>query len=280
MRRNHLFKPFTWWKLSPTYFGTLFVTKNLYESKTGIRQFVEGNIFENNWAMAQKGTAILFTPKNQYGKCPECAVHDIIFRYNILRHSVDGIGMAPVYATTCPGEAGGGTGNCMYLSGGLYNLSIHDNVLDDINESTYSPSACCSDGFLFNIQTDQPTNWPHDISIDHNTGFPVGSGIANVTIVAKPQVFANFSFENNLMTTGEGGFHQVLPGNKKPGCAAPTRIRNGWCAERLHGRHLDCGWQRVREHLNEVVEITTRKSASRAQFRSAKLRFAGSHGFQ
>ena len=221
MRRNHIFKPFTWWKLSPTYFGTLFVTKNLFESKTGIRQFVEGNIFENNWAMAQKGTAILFTPKNQYGKCPECAVHDIIFRYNILRHSVDGIGMAPVYATTCPGEAGGGTGNCMYLSGGLYNLSIHDNVLDDINESTYSPGTCCSDGFLFNIQTDQPTNWPHDISIDHNTGFPVGSGIANVTIVAKPQVFANFSFENNLMTTGEGGFHQVLPGNKKPGCAAP-----------------------------------------------------------
>ncbi|MFZ1931167.1 MAG: hypothetical protein WAU50_18660, partial [Candidatus Sulfotelmatobacter sp.] len=221
MRRNHIFKPFTWWKLSPTYFGTLFVTKNLFESKTGIRQFVEGNIFENNWAMAQKGTAILFTPKNQYGKCPECAVHDVIFRYNILRHSVDGIGMAPVYATTCPGEAGGGTGDCVYLSGGLYNLSIHDNVLDDINETTYSPGACCSDGFLFNIQTDQPTNWPHDISIDHNTGFPVGSGIANVTIVAKPQVFANFSFENNLMTTGEGGFHQVLPGNKKPGCAAP-----------------------------------------------------------
>jgi hypothetical protein len=23
------------------------------------------------------------------------------------------------------------------------------------------------------------------------------------------------------MTTGDGGFHQVLPGNKKPGCAAP-----------------------------------------------------------
>ena len=222
MRRNHLFKPFTWWKLSPTYFGTLFVTKNLFESKTGVRQFVEGNIFENNWAMAQKGTGILFTPKNQYGKCPECSVHDIIFRYNILRHSVDGIGMAPVYATTCPGEAGDGTGNCMYLSGGLYNLSIHDNLLDDINESTYSPSACCSDGFLFNIQTDQPTNWPHDISIDHNTGFPVGSGIANVTIVARPQVFANFSFSNNLMTSGDYGFHQVLPGNKQPGCATTS----------------------------------------------------------
>jgi hypothetical protein len=222
MRRNHLFKPFTWWKLSPTYMGTLFVVKNLYESKTGVRQFVEGNIFENNWAMAQKGTGILFTPKNQYGRCPECTVHDIIFRYNILRHSVDGIGMAPVYATTCPGEGGGGNGNCLYLSGGLYNLSVHDNLLDDINESTYSPGTCCSDGFLFNIATDQPTNWPHDILINHNTGFPVGSGIANVTIVSAPQVFANFSITNNLMTTGDGGFHQVLPGNKQPGCGTTS----------------------------------------------------------
>jgi hypothetical protein len=222
MRRNHVFKPFTWWKLNPTYFGTLFVVKNLFESKTGVREFVEGNIFENNWAMGQKGTAILFTPKNQYGQCPGCTVHDVIFRYNILRHSVDGIGMAPVYATTCPGEAGGGAGKCLYLSGGLYDISFHDNVLDDINESTYSPGACCSDGFLFNIATDQPTNWPHDISIEHNTGFPVGSGIANVTITAAPQVFANFSFNNNLMTSGDYGFHQVLPGNKQPGCGTTS----------------------------------------------------------
>jgi hypothetical protein len=37
LRRNHMFKPFTWWKLSPTYFGTLFVVKNLFENKTGAR---------------------------------------------------------------------------------------------------------------------------------------------------------------------------------------------------------------------------------------------------
>jgi hypothetical protein len=220
LRRNHIFKPFTWWTASPSYFGTAFEVKNLFESKTGIRQFVEGNIFEDNWAQAQKGTAILFGPRNQYGKCPGCTVHDVIFRYNIVRHAVNGIGLAPVYATTCPGEAGDGTGHCRYLSGGLYNMSIHDNLLDDISESTYSPGDCCSDGFLFNIETDQPTNWPHDITIDHNTGFPVGSGIANITIDGAPQVIANFSFNNNLMTTGDSGFHQVLPGKNRPGCGA------------------------------------------------------------
>ena len=218
MRRNHMFKPFTWWASSPSYFGTAFEVKNLFESKTGIRQLVEGNIFENNWAQAQKGTAILFGPKNQFGGCPECTVHDIIFRYNIVRHSVNAIGISSVYATTCPGEAGNGTGKCHYLSGGVYGLSIHDNLLDDINESTYSPGDCCSDGFLFAISTDQPSNWPHDIRIEHNTGFPVGWGVGYVVIRGKPEVIANFSFDNNLMTSGNDGFNEMLPGNLLPGC--------------------------------------------------------------
>jgi hypothetical protein len=222
LRRNHVFKPLTWWTLSPTYFGTAFEVKNLFESKSGIREFVEGNIFEDNWAQAQKGTAILFDPRNQYGECPTCTVHDIIFRYNIVRHAVNGIGISVDYATTCPGEAGDGTGDCLYLSGSLYDLSIHDNLLDDINESTYWPGDCCSDGFLFAINTDEPSNWPHDILIEHNTGFPVGSGIQNVTIGGAPEVFTNFSFNNNLMTTGTYGFHQVLPGGGKPGCGAKS----------------------------------------------------------
>ena len=219
MRRNHVFKPLTWWASSPSYFGTAFQVKNLFESKTGIRQLVEGNIFENSWAQAQKGTAILFGPKNQYGGCPECTVHDVIFRYNIVRHAVNAIGMASVYATTCPGEAGNGQGKCLYLSGALYNFSLHDNLLDDINEYTYSPGDCCSDGFLFGISTDQPSNWPHDIHIEHNTGFPVGWGVGYVTIRGTPQV-ANFSFENNLMTSGNNGFGAVPPGNHVPGCSA------------------------------------------------------------
>lgn len=53
-RHNHVFKPLTWWSKHPSYFGTLFGVKNLYETKNSIRELVEGNIFENNWAHAQK----------------------------------------------------------------------------------------------------------------------------------------------------------------------------------------------------------------------------------
>jgi hypothetical protein len=220
LRRNHVFKPLTWWSKDPSYFGTAFAVKNLFESKSGVRELVEGNIFENNWAQSQKGTAILFGPKNQYGECPGCTVHDVVFRYNIVRHAVNGIGMAVVYATTCLGQSGNGTGNCSFLSGPLYGLSIHDNLLDDINATTYSPGSCCSDGYLIGFNTNQPSNWPHDIQIEHNTGFPVGSGTASVIINAAPEVFSNFSFNNNLMTSGNLGFHEVLPGNKLPGCGA------------------------------------------------------------
>jgi len=223
LRRNHVFKPFTWWKLSPSYFGTLFVVKNLFENKTGVRELVEGNIFENSWAQSQKGTAILFYPKNQYGACPGCTVHDITFRHNIVRHAVNGIGIAVTYATTCPGHTGNSNG-CKFLSGPLYNLSIHDNLLDDINEETYWPGDCCSDGFLFAINTNETTNWPHDIAIEHNTGFPVGSGTANIQINAAPQVFANFSFNNNLVGTGTYGFQQQLSGGGLPGCGAKRAL--------------------------------------------------------
>ena len=42
-RRNHVFKPLIWWQKSPTYFGTLFTVKNLYETKNSIRELIEGN---------------------------------------------------------------------------------------------------------------------------------------------------------------------------------------------------------------------------------------------
>ena len=32
------------------------------------------------------------------------------------------------------------------------------------------------------------------------------------------------------------------------------RVWNDWHSERLHGRHLDCGGQCVREHFDELIE--------------------------
>jgi hypothetical protein len=219
-RRNHVFKPLIWWHKHPSFFGTQFAVKNLYETKNSVRELIEGNIFENNWAQSQKGTAILLYPKNQTGRCPSCTVHDLTFRYNIIRHAVNGIGTAATYASTCSGEAGNGTGHCRFLSGPIYNVNIHDNVLEDINTTTFAPGDCCTNGWLWAIGTDQETNWPHDVVIEHNTGFPTGSGILSTADGPQVQI-QNFIFRNNLVGSGGEGFRAVPPGGGRPTCLGP-----------------------------------------------------------
>jgi hypothetical protein len=219
-RHNYVFKPLTWWQKHPSFSGTLFAVKNLYETKNSVRILIEGNIFENNWAQSQKGTAILFSPKNQYGECSVCVVRDVTFRYNILRHTVNGLGTASVYATTCRGEPGNGTGHCTFPSGEVAEVSIHDNILEDVNVKTYAPGDCCANGWLWSIASNQEKGWPHDVLIEHNTGFPTGAGIF-VTYDGPEVQIERFTFRNNLVGTADGGIRAFPPGGGRPTCQGP-----------------------------------------------------------
>jgi len=219
-RHNYVFKPLSWWHKHPSFFGTQFAVKNLYETKNSVRELIEGNIFENNWAQSQNGTAILLYPKNQFGDCPVCTVHDLTFRYNVVRHTVNGMTVAATYATTCRGEPGNGTGHCRFLSGEISNVNIHDNVLEDVNTKTYAPGDCCSNGWLWSIGTDQERNWPHDLVIEHNTGFPTGTGILMTWDGPQVQI-KKFTFRNNLVGSGNRGIVAFPPGGGRPTCLVP-----------------------------------------------------------
>jgi hypothetical protein len=219
-RHNYVFKPLTWWHKHPSFFGTQFAVKNLYETKNSVRELIEGNIFENSWAQSQKGTAIMLYPKNQAGVCPGCTVHDLTFRYNILRHTVNGMTVNTSYATTCRGEPGNGTGHCRFLSGEIFNVNIHDNVLEDVNTRTYAPGDCCSNGWLWSVGTSQEMNWPHDVVIEHNTGFPTGAGILITTGGPQAQI-ERIVFRNNLVGSADGGIRAFPPGGGRPMCSGP-----------------------------------------------------------
>jgi hypothetical protein len=65
--------------------------KNLIELKNARRVMISGNTFENNWDGAQPGFAILFTVRNQDGRCPWCQVDHVTFERNIVRHVAAGI---------------------------------------------------------------------------------------------------------------------------------------------------------------------------------------------
>ena len=86
-RYNHCFKPLAWEIGDPAYAGIPWAVKNLFELKNARRVLIEGNTFENNWAHAQSGTAILFTVRNQDGKAPWSAVQDVTVINNRLVNS-------------------------------------------------------------------------------------------------------------------------------------------------------------------------------------------------
>ena len=85
VRRNHFYKPLSWYFNDPGYAGVHWSVKNLFELKNAQRVTIDGNLFENNWGDAQVGYAILFTVRNQDGTAPWSAVTDVQLTHNIVR---------------------------------------------------------------------------------------------------------------------------------------------------------------------------------------------------
>ena len=86
-RYNHCFKPLAWRIDDPAYAGIPWTVKNLFELRNARRVLIEGNTFENSWAHAQNGTAILFTVRNQDGHAPWSAVQDVTMVNDRLRNA-------------------------------------------------------------------------------------------------------------------------------------------------------------------------------------------------
>jgi hypothetical protein len=84
---NTLAKPETW----RTMKGTV---KNSLEFKAVRRALVENNLIDGSWKDAQAGSAILLTPRNQYGDNPWVVVEDVTIRGNIVRRARDGFAVS------------------------------------------------------------------------------------------------------------------------------------------------------------------------------------------
>ena len=146
VRRNVFTKPVSWraerWQV-----------KNAFELKNARRVLVEGNVFENVWAAAQTGYAVLFTVRNQDGRAPWSVVEDVTFRYNIIRHAGGGINVL------------GHDNN--HPSQQTKRLSIAHNLLYDIDDQRWG-----GHGDFMQIGA-----MPRDIRIEHNTVFHTGMAL-------------------------------------------------------------------------------------------------------
>jgi hypothetical protein len=76
---------------APPTDATRWQVKNVFELKNARRVQVEYNLFENNWQGAQAGYAIVLTPRNQDGSCPQCVVESVDFTHNIVRNTAAGV---------------------------------------------------------------------------------------------------------------------------------------------------------------------------------------------
>lgn len=175
-RRNHLFKPLRWKADHADYAGVHWSIKNLFELKNAQRVLIEGNVFENNWADAQDGFALVWKSTNQDGAAPWCVTRDVTFVNNLIRHSGAGINLLG-RDTNQPGDT-------------TQRILIRNNLWEDIDGGKWGKTH----GRFFQI-SDTP-----DVVVDHNTVMQTGTLI---TAYGPPNT--GFVYTNNLSYHGEYG---------------------------------------------------------------------------
>jgi Putative Ig domain len=169
--------------------GTLWSVKNIFELKNARRVVVQGNVMEFNWKAAQPGFAIVLTPRNSQGTCTWCAVEDVTFQYNILRHTAAGVNVL-------------GTDNG-HPSGQARGLTFKDNLFYDVD------TVWGGNGWAVQLG-----DGPADIIFDHNTIDHDGSSIVyayGTKTILGFQWTNNLARHNNYGFFGTGGFAYGLP---------------------------------------------------------------------
>lgn len=188
IRHNHLFRPILWKPGQPGFVGaadgSAFIVKNCLELKNAQRVLFEGNVLENSWGgFSQAGFAIVLTPVNQGGTCPQCRVTDITLRYNRISH-VGGAMLIGNVVGKAPSPPSAGE-----------RYSIHDLVFDDIDGAAYKGF-----GSLALIVSVAPVL--NSVHFDHITAFPAR---VLITVQNTSDKLKDFSFTNSIFTVGDRG---------------------------------------------------------------------------
>jgi len=176
IRSNHFRKPLSWKQDDPSFAGTAWTVKNLFELKNARRVLVDGNTFENNWAHGQSGFAILFTVRNQDGSSPWSAVEDVTFTNNVVRHTGSGINVLG-RDDAAP-------------SGPTRRIAIRNNLFDDVGGSRWGGG-----GRLLQL-----LNGVTDLVFEHNTCLHTGN-----IVTAEGRAHTGFVFRNNIVLQNDYG---------------------------------------------------------------------------
>lgn len=176
----------------PTGKGTHWLVKNIFELKNARRVVAEYNVFEWNWPDGQAGYAIVFTPRNSGRQCDWCAVQDVAFQYNIIRHTAAAVNILGYDSPSISGQAA--------------NIRIRHNLFNDISSAHWG-----GNGWFLLIGDE-----PRDIIVDHNTIDHDGGSLvyAYGRTATGARTILGFQFVNNL----ESGAAQQLRHQRRHVC--------------------------------------------------------------
>lgn len=154
--QHNYFKKLTSWR------GSAFIVKNLLEFKNGYNFVVDSNVFENCWAAAQNGFAILLTPRTTIfnGATTSATsifnhVDTISFTNNVLRHSGSGFNIG-IYDDLARDLSGQPIPPAQLQW--VHDITLRNNLLDDLSLN-YAP-------MTHGVQIFGP---PNNLVLDHNT---------------------------------------------------------------------------------------------------------------
>jgi len=165
VRGNHVVKPRRWK-------GGPWSVKNLFELKSARRVVVDGNVFENNWADAQSGYAILYNCIDDSGWA---RIEDVRFTNNVVAHSGSGANIG---------------GSNPRIGCQMATTVFRNNLWIDIDGRTWG-----GDGRLFQVLGGAP-----GVVIDHNTGLQTGAMLSFDGAKG-----THFVFTNNIAPHNEDG---------------------------------------------------------------------------
>lgn len=204
-----------WVRKDPAWFRSgEWTVKNLFEVKSATRLLVEGNVFENVWADAQTGFALLL--KGDAGK--NAQTRDLTIRNNIIRNALSGVTLHP-------------NPDSRIAVGGpafMRRVYIANNRFERIGKrSDYGATNGSRMWQLLGPLT--------DVTVEHNTAADMWS---QNEILIDGREFRNLSFTDNLVGPGAYGLSPrydrdrgdyTVTGNWVNGSENPEGLPQGNC---------------------------------------------------
>ena len=188
--------------------GKHWTVKNLFELKNARRVVIDRNIFENHWADAQPGPAILFTPRNDGGRAPWATIEDVTFTNNILKNAPTGLNLLGTDDVKPSQRAKRITISNNLLIG----LSAAFLWMNGYQDVTISNNTHIQSGNIMTLHGEPSPGfvYQNNITIRSPRGYGVKGDASGEGVVALKLFAPNATFRNNVIV---GANASMYPGN-------------------------------------------------------------------